>query len=80
MGWSGVQNGHLIQLAEENRFDVFLTGDRNLAFQQDLGSRTLAIVVLEAPGTELSQTMPLMPKVMAIMVTLRPGQVVRVGP
>lgn len=79
MGWSGVQNGNLIRLAEENRFDVFLTGDRNLAYQQDIDSRSLAIIVLEAPGTELSQTLPLMPKVLAIMAALRPGQIVRVG-
>jgi len=33
-GWSGVKNGDLLTLAEQNQFDVFLTGDRNLMFQQ----------------------------------------------
>lgn len=32
MGWSGVKNGQLLALAEQNNFDVFLTGDRNLSF------------------------------------------------
>jgi hypothetical protein len=36
MGWSGIKNGRLLVLAIENGFDVFLTGDRNLSFQQNL--------------------------------------------
>lgn len=80
MGWSGVQNGRLLTLAVENRFDVFLTGDRNLAFQQNRTKHRIAVVVLESTGTELHQTMPLMPKVLVLLPTAKAGQVVRVGP
>ncbi len=45
-GWSGLQNGELIAAAEQARFEVFVTTDRNLKYQQNLSNRTLAIVVL----------------------------------
>lgn len=80
MGWSGIGNGHLLRLAEQSQFDVFLTGDRNLSFQQNTSQFGLAVVVLEGVGIQLHHTLPLMPKVLALLQTLRPGQVVRVRP
>ena len=79
MGWSGIKNGKLLALAVENGFGVFLTGDRNLSFQQNLTESSIAIVVLEAEGIQLHHTLPLMPKVLAILPELKPGTVVRVG-
>ncbi len=78
MGWSGIKNGQLLALAEQNQFDVFLTGDRNLAFQQNTTQFRIAVVVLEAGGIQLQHTLPLMTKVVALLPTLQPGQVVRV--
>jgi hypothetical protein len=80
MGWSGLQNGELLSIAVEHQFDVFITGDRNLTFQQNTTQYKIAIVVLESKGTELHQTMPLMPKVLSLLPTLKSQQVVRVGP
>ena len=79
MGWSGVKNGELLALAEKNQFDVFLTGDRNLTFQQKTAQLRIAVVVLETPGIQLHHTLPLMPKVLALLPSLQPAQVVRVG-
>ena len=44
-GWAGITNGTLLQLAEEH-FDVFITSDQNLKYQQNLANRQLAIVQL----------------------------------
>lgn len=52
MGWSGLTNGDLLQHAEQN-FDVFLTSDSNLMFQQTLAKFDLAVIVLEARSTRL---------------------------
>jgi len=79
MGWSGLQNGRLLELAQD-RFDVFLTSDRNLSYQQDLSHYRIAVIVLEAEGTRLSQTLPLMPKVIEALDGLRPGDVIVVRP
>ena len=45
-GWSELQNGDLITAAEAAGFEVFVTTDRNLKYQQNLTGRCLAIVVL----------------------------------
>ena len=48
MGWSGLKNGELLRTAEDNGIEVFLTGDRSLAQEQNLLVRRLAIVALSA--------------------------------
>lgn len=45
MGWTGVKNGDLVRLAEE-QFDVLVTSDQNLRYQQNLESRRIAMVEL----------------------------------
>jgi len=47
MGWASVKNGELLALASE-RFDVFVTVDRNLSYQQNVQAVPIAIVVLHA--------------------------------
>ena len=46
MGWSTLTNGELIAAAEQHGFDVMITTDQNLKYQQNLVRRNLAIVVL----------------------------------
>ena len=48
MGWSGLQNGELIQAAEDHDFDVLLTGDQTLNYEQNLAGKRLAVVALSA--------------------------------
>jgi predicted nuclease of predicted toxin-antitoxin system len=74
MGWGGVNNGKLLALAQEE-FDVFLTADRNLSFQQNTTKFHLAVVVLAAGSTQLDKTLPLMPQVLALLPRLTPGQI-----
>lgn len=50
-GWSGIKNGALLSLAEP-LFDLFLTGDKNLRYQQNLKARRLALIVF--PSNKLS--------------------------
>jgi hypothetical protein len=45
-GWSSLQNGALIAAAEAAGFELFVTRDKNLKYQQNLATRTLSIVVL----------------------------------
>jgi predicted nuclease of predicted toxin-antitoxin system len=78
MGWAGIKNGQLLALAQAE-FDVFLTADRNLSFQQNPTQFQIAVVVLVAGSTQLSRTSPLMPQVLALLPGLIPGQVVIVA-
>jgi predicted nuclease of predicted toxin-antitoxin system len=79
MGWDGVKNGRLLALAERD-FEVFVTGDRNLSFQQYVPRFSIAVVVLAAHSIRLVHTRPLMPKLLALLPSLRPGQVVSITP
>ena len=45
-GWSSLQNGELVAAAETAQFEVLITTDKNLKYQQNLATRTLSIVVL----------------------------------
>lgn len=44
-GWGGIKNGDLIRLAE-NKFDLFITSDQSIRYQQNLSGRTIAIIEL----------------------------------
>lgn len=79
MGWKGIKNGRLLALAERS-FQVFITGDRNLSFQQNLPRFSLAVVVLRAESIRLIHTRPLMPKLLAMLLSLKPGQIISLAP
>ncbi len=61
-GWGGLRNGDLLKNAEAE-FDVFITADSNLSFQQKVPTFNIAVIVLHAESTQLHHTMLLMPKV-----------------
>jgi hypothetical protein len=68
MGWATKRNGELLALAV-GEFDVFLTADRNLSYQQDLSSFDIAVVVLIARSNRLDDLRPLVPRVLEILPT-----------
>ena len=47
-GWDGLKNGALLAEAEAAGFEVFLTGDRKIPYEQNMDGRTIGIVVLTA--------------------------------
>lgn len=77
-GWASKRNGELLTLAE-GHFDVFLTVDRNLSFQNEVHRFALAVVVLHATSNKLGDLRPLMPDLLAILGTVTPGRVFPVG-
>jgi predicted nuclease of predicted toxin-antitoxin system len=79
LGWAGLKNGKLLARAAQEHFDVLLTMDGSMASQQNLSKIKLAIVALRAPSNRLADTSPLMPKVLAILPTLKPGKVMKVS-
>jgi hypothetical protein len=78
MGWAGIKNGALLALAEQD-FDVFITADRNLAFQQNLPKFNIAVIVLHATSNRLADLRPLAPKILSTLSTLSKGVVEHIG-
>ncbi len=75
MGWVAITNGELLALASEH-FDVFVTVDQNLTFQQNLADLPIAVIILEARTADL---IPLVPLLLAAINSAKPGSVVVVG-
>ncbi len=76
--WAGLKNGVLLTQAEAAGFSVFLTGDQNLEFQQNLSKWRLGVVVLRAASNTLEDLLPLIPAALTAIDAVEPGQVVRV--
>jgi hypothetical protein len=73
MGWSGLKNGELLDKAQAE-FDVLLTVDRNIQYQQNLKGRSLTVVILRGVNNKLETLLPLVPKVEALLSTVLPGE------
>ena len=78
MGWSTIKNGELLTLAVGS-FDVFVTVDRNLTFQQNLISFSIAVIVLQAKTNRLADLRPLVPNLLSAIATAKPGVAEFVG-
>jgi predicted nuclease of predicted toxin-antitoxin system len=73
MGWAGIKDGQLLVLAAAE-FDVFITVDRNLSFQQNVPQFDIAVIVLAAPSNRLADLKPLAPKILATLGEPAKGQ------
>ena len=62
MGWSGVKNGQLMKLCIENNFDILLTIDKNLRFQQNLQNYNITIIILDTKSSKKEDIISLLPK------------------
>ncbi len=78
MGWASKKNGELLRLAEQ-QFDVFLTMDQHLAFQQNIPTFSLAILCLNAPSNRYGDVLPLMAKVEKALIQIQPGQLIHLA-
>ena len=77
-GWSGVKNGELLGLAAAE-FDVFLTMDRNLEFQQNLAALPIAVLVVEAVSNRMEHLVAMVPAILNELNHLPPRSLRRVG-
>jgi hypothetical protein len=64
-GWAGRRNGELLRL-DVSGFDVFLTVDRKLQYQQNVSEFDLAVVVLLAHSNSIFDIRPLIPEILSV--------------
>ena len=76
-GWNGIKNGKLLRLIE-TRFEVFITVDQGLEFQQKTVGTKIGIVVLKAVNNKVQTLKALVPEVLSVLNRIKPGQVIRV--
>lgn len=78
MGWEGLKNGRLLEKAEEVGFEVLLTVDQNIRYQQNLKGRSIAVVVMVAGGITVEDLRPLIPTVEQTLLSVQPGRLYEV--
>jgi len=78
MAWTTIKNGELLTLAS-SIFDVFVTVDRNLSFQENIASFAVSVVVLQARTNRLADLQPLVPNLLSAIECTLPGTVKFVG-
>jgi hypothetical protein len=71
-------NGELLARAQ-GQFDVFITLDSGVAFQQNLTRYNLAVVILLARSNRLSDTAPLVPKILLALEEIEAGSVIKIS-
>ena len=77
-GWSGKKNGELLAQADP-LFDLLLTLDKNLPYQQNLTTKRIAVLIVRARSNRIQDLLPVIPECLAALATIQPCQVVRVG-
>src|SRR5713101_4935446 len=74
-GFSGKENGELIELAEK-KFEVLITIDKNIRHQQNITGRNIAILIIRAASNDLDDIRPHVPQALAALKAIKPSQIV----
>lgn len=78
-GWSAFKNGELLRRASVT-FEVLVTIDQRMRYQQNVARLPIAVVVIEVPDTRLIHLRPLVPRLREAIESIPPGEVVVVKP
>jgi predicted nuclease of predicted toxin-antitoxin system len=77
-GWAGKKNGELLTLAEGS-FDVFLTLDKGVQYQQNLSGRRIGVLIIRVRTNRIEDVMERVPACLRALQTIQPGQIIRLG-
>ena len=78
MSWNGIENGQLLALASA-QFEVFITVDRNLSYQQNLDRFPIKLLVLHASSNELGFLRSLVPQILEQLAQGWAGSIAHIG-
>jgi predicted nuclease of predicted toxin-antitoxin system len=70
-GWAGIKNGKLLALAAA-QFDVLLTADQGIEYQQNLAALPMAVLIVSARSNRMADMAPMAPKILEALVQLPP--------
>ena len=77
-GLAGLANGDLLTAAEGAKFEVSLTVDQGIEYQQNLTARKIAIIILHTKSSRLRNLLPLVPACLGQIASIRPGQIAKI--
>ncbi|HLP00126.1 MAG TPA: hypothetical protein VK171_16135 [Fimbriimonas sp.] len=80
LGWAELENGDLIRAAEADGFDVMITVDKNVQYQQNVTGRRISIIVLTPRFVFYDQIAALAPSIKLALANLPQGSFIAIGP
>ena len=78
LGWAGLKNGALLRRAT-GEFDVLVTMDKNLQFQQNLAAYAIGVILVRARSNRIDDLRPLVPQILDALAGAESGKVRIVG-
>jgi len=78
-GWNGIGNGRLLALAAANGFQVMISKDAGIEYEQNLTELPIAVLLVRAPTNALQHIQPVIPALLDALSSVKPRSVVRVG-
>ena len=72
----GRKNGELLLLAEKSGFEIFLTLDRGVEYEQNLAGRKIAVILVSAKSSRVSDLLPRVPVILTALRSVRVGQLI----
>ncbi|GAP97764.1 DUF5615 family PIN-like protein [Leptolyngbya sp. NIES-2104] len=79
MGWRGFKDREILNLAEAHPFDIFITADKNLVYQQNLVQRSLRLVILDSSSTRPDHLLPLIVQLSTVLSQLSSGTAISIN-
>jgi hypothetical protein len=77
-GWAGKKNGELLALAENAGFQVFISLDQGIGYQQNLTGRNISVILLRAKSNRLDDLLPLASRLLPVLESIARGQLVQI--
>ena len=77
-GWAGKKNGELLSLMESAGFEVFVSLDQGIEYQQNLTGRKIAVILLHARSNRLADLIPLASQVLGVLESIGSGKLVQI--
>src|SRR5579862_3123003 len=79
LGWKSIENGELLLAAGNAAFDVMLTLDSGVAYEQHLAALPVAVLIIKCKSSRIDDLRPLVPEILSALSRLRPKTLAHVG-
>jgi hypothetical protein len=78
LGWGSIKNGELLKKAD-GQFDVLLTVDKGIRYQNDFKDKKIAVITVLCSGNRLENLRPFLPLIMRELNHITPGKVINIS-
>lgn len=77
-GLKGKSNGELLRLAEAAGYDILLTVDQGIPYQQSFAGRRIAVITVQSMTNQIEDLLPMVDSILRALEIIRPGQILAI--